>query len=134
MTIVVDDLALLLTSNSIVAAPVSLVKGRLPEGPDSLVAITEYGGLPPVVTHDGGVRRYPRCQVIVRDPSPRVARQIAQDIYSLFLATRGWTDTALVVNGTQYEVIVPLQEPFPLSFDTIGRTSIACNYEARFSG
>lgn len=129
--IVVDDIAAFLAANGVIATGVVMTKGRLPEQPDSLVAVTEYGGLAPQVSHDGGVRRFPRVQVLVRDRDPRVARSTAQAIYDLMLATRAMNQANLLMGATQYEVVLPLAEPFPLSADTQGRTTVACNYECR---
>jgi hypothetical protein len=109
-----------------------LFVGRLPEQPDRLVSLTEYGGKPPEGSHSGDTRRFPRFQVIVRDGDPEAARELIEDVWRLLHATRGLTRAALTVNGTEYEVIVPLSEPFPLMHDSGGRTLMACNFEARW--
>jgi hypothetical protein len=106
--------------------------GRLPEQPDRLVSLTEYGGAPPEEGHSGDTRRFPRFQVIVRDPDPEAARTLMEGVWGLLHATRALGRAALTVNGTEYEAILPLSESFPLPADSGGRALMACNFEARW--
>lgn len=125
-----DDIATLLDAAALVPVD-ELVVGRLPDDTDTAVQVRDYGGLPPDQTHTGYAYRFPRIQVVVRDPDPEVARSRAQAIWALFDGTKRWTVPQLTVNGTEYQVIVPLSELFPIGHDIDRRTNIACNYEVR---
>lgn len=124
------DLGEILTDANLVTDP-DLYLGRMPEDVDSGVQVRDYGGRPVTTTHTGFSYRYPRVQIVVRDPDPVVARQLAEDIYALLLSTQGWDDDDLTINGTTYQVIVPLAELVLLSHDEHERTNISCNYEVR---
>jgi hypothetical protein len=109
-----------------------LFVGRVPEAPDRLVVLTEYSGRPPEDGHAGDTRRFPRVQCIVRDRDPIAARTLIEQVWRLLHGTRALDRAALTVNGTEYEVIVPLSEAFPLPADSGGRSLMACNFEARW--
>jgi hypothetical protein len=123
----VDDMARVLVDAGVGAVGTDIFLFRLPEDPDSCVAIYEAGGRPRQVTHDGSVRRFPQFQVAARDPDPVAARQKAEAVWRAY---NGFLQA--VVNGTVYEVIVPLGEPFSLTHDTSRRYIFAANYEARW--
>jgi hypothetical protein len=125
-----DDVATLLDAAAIVPVD-ELVVGRLGDDVDTAVQVRDYGGRPPDQTHTGYAYRFPRVQVIVRDPDPEVARSRAQAIWALLDGTKRWTIAQLTVNGTEYQVVVPLNEPHPIAHDIARRTTIACDYEVR---
>lgn len=125
------DLTTLIEAAAIATAGVDLFAMRLPETPAAATVVRSYGGRPREQTHTGSVRRFPRVQVVSRDVNPATAFDTAERIYQLFQSTRGWTDAELLVDGTQYEVIVPLGDLFPLTHDTSGRFLYAANYELR---
>jgi hypothetical protein len=119
-----DDIASLISGAGLGTEAIDIFKGRLPENPDHLIALTDYAGRTGRWTHDGDVSRYPRVQVITRDKDPKLVRQWASDIRDLL---DGMTN--LDVGSSHYLRIDALSDPFPLSYDASARTVIACNYE-----
>lgn len=125
------DLADMLDAAAIVP-PEVIQLGRLADDDADAVQIRDYGGRPREATHTGATYRFPRVQVVVRHPDPETARTRANAVWRLFDASKRWTVAQATWNGTEYQVIVPLGELFPIAHDLHGRTQIACNYEVRF--
>lgn len=124
------DLANMIEDAAIAPAD-EIVTGRLSDATDVAVQIRDYGGRPPSSVHDGRSYRYPRVQVLVRHTDPVVARERAEAIYDLFLASQSWNTTEATHDGLEYQVIVPLGDLTPISHDIARRTNIAANYEVR---
>jgi hypothetical protein len=127
------DLTELIEAATIATQGVDLFSGHMLDDTSDGVLVRAYGGRPLEQTHDGDTRRFARVQVVVRDTDPEAAYTRAEAIFQLFKGTRSWDDAALLLNGTQYDVIVPLGELFPLTHDTSARAQYAANYEVRFS-
>ena len=125
---VIDDLAVMLSS----AIP-SLVEGttlqktRLHEEPHDQVAIVQYGGIGPYLTHSGTERRWPRFQIISRAEDPEAAWLMAEQVRTVLRAVPQQQIGPIV-----YEVIRPLGEAHALARDTQGRLPVAQNYEVRW--
>lgn len=126
------DLVQLIETASLGTAATDLFADRLPEQPDVACAIAVYGGRPREATHDGNLRRFPRVQVVCRHPDPLVAFSRADAIWRLFDSTKSMSNAALLINGTQYEVIVPLGDLVRLTHDSHARAIFSCNYEVRY--
>ena len=103
--------------------------GRAPEVPHNLVALIPYGGRAAERTHSGTDRRYPRMQVLTRNQQADLALAKAEAVRDAFRAL-----AQQEINGTVYEVVIPLNEPMALAHDTLGRYPYVVNYEVRFHG
>jgi hypothetical protein len=78
------DIVTYLTSKGVIEGDgIDTFRDFIPETPDYLVAVTEYGGSPPV-PFETLVHR--SVQVSVRDKSADVARSKALEIYKVFLS------------------------------------------------
>lgn len=103
----------------------NLFKGRLPDTPDTCVAVFEYQGRRPEhLLGNDNAWRYPRFQVLVRAPSYATARSLAESCY---LAC---TFTDVTISSVRYMRCEPLADPFALPRDANERAIIACNFEA----
>jgi hypothetical protein len=122
-----EDIADLLVTAGLGTLGTTLVMGRLPEQPDVCAAIADTAGRPAAWVHNGGERRYPHVQVIVRDRDPQAARTRARDIRDLLVAIRGGAIAS--VNGRTYKAIYAMSEPFAMTGDSSGRSLVGCNYE-----
>lgn len=116
-----------LTSRGIGAFGTNLFWGRLPDTPDSAVAVFEYLGEPSVRSKDGDEWERPRFQVIARAKSYVAAMQKAEDAYA---ALNGFSGN---LEGAHYDSITARQRPFadPSGVDDADRFRVFCNYSAR---
>lgn len=109
----------------------NLFLGRMPDTPDTCVALYEYGGdvplnvmgsdaLPPV--------EQPRLQVLVRAAGYSSARTLALEC---------WTEIEGILNeslsGTLYHRVAANQSPFPLERDSQDRVIWAQNFRVQKS-
>lgn len=121
-----EDVALILQNAGVGTIGNDIRMGRLPQEPARVVVVAPTGGRPAEYTHDGGTRRWPRVQVIVRDVDAQAAEGRAQGIRALLEALQAVDH---VVNGRTYQAIVPLSEVFMMTGDGPGRSLFACNFE-----
>jgi hypothetical protein len=106
----------------------NLFLGRMPDTPDTCVAIYEYGGEVPVATMNAGavpLVEQPRVQVVTRASGYATARTLATTI---------WASMEVLVNydsltsGLRYHRVGALQSPFALERDTADRILVAQNF------
>jgi hypothetical protein len=107
----------------------NLFSSRMPDKPDSLVAVYEYPGRSPeyrLGSSQPFVRR-PRIQIQSRARSYRAARQKAEDTYNALarVAYKSFADRA-------YMVIIPLDDPGFLTRDQSTRSILVFNCEVEF--
>jgi hypothetical protein len=106
----------------------TVIAGRMPPMPDRVIGVLETGGLPSVHAMADGpgqaLLEYPRVQVVSRATTYQTAAQMAANVHHLLDGFRART-----INGTAYEWIEAVQQPFLLDEDVNGRTVIACNYQ-----
>lgn len=104
---------------------VDIFYSRLPDQPDSVVALFEYAGRGPDIDHDGGLLQieHPAFQVQVRDPDYDTGRLRIHNVYRAFV--RVGND---VIGGTEYHNVLPLQSPFFLRRDDSDRAVFVCNF------
>jgi hypothetical protein len=103
----------------------NLFKARMPDTPDTCVAVFEYSGRAPEHTLGANnVWRRPRFQILVRSASYSTARALIESCFT----TLTFTETTL--SGTRYMRCEPLQDPFALPRDANERAILACNFEA----
>lgn len=121
-----EDIAGYLAAEGLGTLGTDLFLGLLPDQPDSCVALYAYPGRPPAWEHDGPqpALRYPRLQVLTRDPSYVAAESLARDASAALCAL-----VNRPLGATTYGRVTPLQEPFPLERDASGRVLFTCNYE-----
>lgn len=100
----------------------------MPDTPDDVVSVYDYGGLPPVMTLGAGAAKWeePRIQVVARATTYSAART---KIGAVFTALHSLLNTSL--SGTLYLSIEAVQSPFTLDRDTNGRVRCACNFHIR---
>ncbi len=127
---VLTELASHIESNNLATIGLNLFMGRMPDAPDTAVALYEYGGLKPVNTSDSRTPVYesPRVQVKVRDKSYENGRRWIQQIY---LALHALTN--ICINETFYFAIFAIQQPFYLRRDANERVEFVCNFQVKRS-
>lgn len=107
----------------------NLFAGRLPDAPDSALAVIPYGGREPMRAFRGGagqaVAERPRFQVLTRSSSLSAALSAS---YGAMNALDGLGHSS--ISAVTYLWIEALESPFVLDRDENERVIIACNYEA----
>ena len=104
----------------------NLFLGRLPDSPDSAVALYEYAGEIPVSVMGGDalpILKRPRIQVLSRASTYSASRSQA---ITVWLVLEGILDQT--INGTLYQRVEALQSVFPLERDTHERSVFVQNY------
>lgn len=105
----------------------NLFVGRMPDTPDTCVAIYEYGGASPEEVMGGAsspALENPRIQVATRDAAYANAETLARSIWS---ALSGVLDEVIV--STRYNIVSAIQSPFPLERDTHDRVVFVQNFD-----
>ena len=104
------------------------IAGRMPAVPDRVIGVLETGGSPSVHAMASGPGlaqlEMPRVQVVSRAVTYQAAAQMAANVPHLL---DGFS--ARTINGTRYEWIEGVQQPFLLEEDANGRSVLACNYQ-----
>lgn len=103
----------------------NLFLGRMPDAPDTCVALYEYGGSAPDNTMGGGlpVLQNPSVQIAVR----AVLYASAESLISLCWATlESIIDMSL--SGTRYNRVTAIQSPFVLERDSQDRVIFVQNF------
>jgi hypothetical protein len=128
-TYVLDDLASSFlpsyTPSLSLAFGTNLFAGLMPNSPDECVALFEYPGGPPdyVFGPDSlPAISSPRIQVLVRDTKYALGRPLIENVVRALETIVNQT-----VNGTYYERVERLQEPYLLHRDAARRVFFACN-------
>ena len=100
----------------------------MPDFPDFAVAVFRYEGRPPDETFANPLQvRNPRVQVMVRHKKSNIALDRAEDIFRYLSQIKDE-----MVNGTKYQRIKPVGEPFELGPDTKSRQRAVANFETSF--
>lgn len=98
---------------------------------DTSVVLFETGGTSPLLklASTGGVVAVerPGVQVITRAQSYQEARNLAQDVWNLFVAVTNSTDPS----GAKYLDLRPEQSPIPLGADQLRRERLSMNFSVR---
>jgi hypothetical protein len=102
----------------------SLFLSRMPDAPDDVVCLYEYGGPAPEFGHDGQQWENPRLQAVARSKQYVNARSAAQNVYNLL---NGKSNP--VFGGVPYLKCLAMQSPFPLLPDQNDRHRIVVNFE-----
>lgn len=127
---VLPELTTYLATQGIGTAGTNLFYGILPDTPDALVTLFEYGGFPnePDLGTGGTTTRfeYPRIQMLCRGvkddyDGPRLK---AQQVVAALTAVVNTT-----LSGIYYISVIPLQAPFFLRRDENFRVEFACNFQ-----
>lgn len=116
-----------LTSEGVGTFGTNLFWGRLPDSPDTAVAVFEYMGEEAVHSKGGDEWERPRFQVISRAKSYIDAMTKAEAVYAAL------NDYSGTLNGVFYDRIQARQRPFadPSGVDDADRFRVFCNYSAR---
>ena len=107
----------------------NLFLGRLPDTPDTCVALYEYGGETPVSTMGGDAMppvEQPRIQVNVRAPGYSSSNTLALSVWTALEGILNETLTA-----TRYHRVAAIQSPFPLERDSADRVIFAQNFRVQ---
>jgi hypothetical protein len=104
------------------------LSSNAPEPPAAFLRIVEYGGRPPMDTHDADTwaLAYQHCQVMAHAVSYAAADTLARTACETLARIRDWknmTGDLRVLN------VQPLQTPFDLGPDGAGRVRSAFNVE-----
>lgn len=105
----------------------NLFLGRMPDAPDTCVAIFETGGTFPSHTMGGAsspVFERGRVQVVTRAATYSTCRTLAGDVWATFEQI---ADEALT--GTRYLRVTAVQSPFPTERDSSDRVLIVQNFD-----
>jgi hypothetical protein len=105
----------------------NLFLGRLPDTPDTCVALIETGGLSGVEAMGGSslpAYTRPRAQVLVRAAAYSDASSLAEDIYKQVQKIDNES-----LSGVYYLRAEGLQSPFYLDRDGQERAVFTCNYQ-----
>jgi hypothetical protein len=125
-----DDLGTYLASQvGTLTLGTNLYLGRMPDEPDTCVAVYEYGGDAPVNVMGGDSMppvEQPRIQILTRASGYSSARTLALEC---------WTAVEAVLNeslsGTLYHRVSANQSPFPLERDSRDRVLFAQNFRVQ---
>jgi len=107
----------------------NLFLSRLPDTPDTCVALYEYGGETPVSTMGGDAMppiEQPRIQINVRSAGYATAHDLA---YTCWTALEGILNETLT--ATRYHRVAAIQSPFPLERDSADRVIFAQNFRVQ---
>jgi hypothetical protein len=125
--VILDEVAEFLADQNLAVPGTDLFRWSMPDQPDDCIALYEYGGDPPMRTHDAPSIAYeqPRVQIVVRGATASAGRQRIEGIYRTLA---GIKNTAL--SGTKYLSVEPIQQPFLLRRDQNDRPTFAFNCQA----
>lgn len=103
----------------------NLFLGRLPDEPDTAVALFETGGEAPVNTMGGGQYELeqPRLQVLTRGAAYSATHTLAMSVWLELEAIANST-----LSSTLYQRITAVQSPFPLERDSLDRIIFSQNF------
>ena len=106
----------------------NLFLGRLPDEPDTAVALFETGGEAPVNTMGGGLYEVeqPRLQVLTRGASYSATHALAMSVWLVLEATTNDT-----LSATLYHRITAVQSPFPIERDSKDRIVFSQNFRVQ---
>ncbi len=107
----------------------NLFLGRLPDTPDTCVALFETGGLTPAETMGGSTLpayTQPRTQILVRAADYATASALAEDCFKKMTLI---DNEAL--SGVKYLRAAGVQSPFYLERDGQERVVFVCNYQTQ---
>lgn len=128
MAYLLSELGQYLQDQSVATLGTNLFRGKLPDTPDSCLALFEYAGREPLRAFRGSpgqaVAERPRLQVVSRSKTYDAAMSGAQVVFGKL---DGLGDTTM--SGVNYLWIEALQSPFLMTRDENERVLIACNYE-----
>ncbi len=126
MATLVDLATYLDTQLASLSLGTNLFVGRLPDSPDTCVALYEYGGITPTSTFGTNTASLdnPRVQVTVRDAAYANAESLIRSIWTQLEAVANET-----LSGTFYQRVTAVQSPFPLERDTADRILFVQNFQ-----
>lgn len=118
-----DDIAGKLEEAGIGTIGTNIFKGELPDQPDNCIALFEYAGSPPELTHDGKEIERPGLQVRVRNKGYAAGRAKAE---SVILELQGLSNVTL--GTTIYLSIRVNHSPAGIGRDTNNRAGWTVNF------
>lgn len=125
---ILDDFADRLSTAGVATTGTNLFKGRMPAGPDELLALFNTGGPAPVHAMGPSLSRplaeQPHVQILCRSDRPDSALFL---IRKAALALDRFNGT---INGIAYRSIFAIQDPFYVYEDESGRPVFSVNFEA----
>jgi hypothetical protein len=126
MSLLEDVGTLIDSSSATLTLGTNLFLGRLPDSPDTCVAVYQYGGEAPFGVMGGDSMppvEQPRIQVVVRAAGYSTAETLSRTVW-------GYLETVLneTLSGTSYLRISAIQSPFPTERDIQERILFAQNF------
>jgi len=109
----------------------NLLLGRLPDDPDTCVALHETGGTFPIDTmsnNTGPVIEQPTVQTLIRASGYSTGRALAKDVFDQMNLV-----TNEDLSSTRYERIEAIQSPFPILRDSQDRAVFSINFACQKS-
>ena len=123
-----DDIATYLEAQGLGTAEVSLFKIKMPDEPDSCIAVSQYGGITSILAHDGAEIKQPGIQVRVRDKTAQLSlAKIEQAIACLHPKANEQ------IGGTFFIYLRVNQPPIPLGVDQHNRFEWSVNFSVKIS-
>lgn len=123
-----EEITSLLQAYGAAVSGVDFFFGAIPDTPNDVVGVYEYGGEPPLTAKGRAlpVNELARFQVLTRSAGYATGKARAETVHRILIGFSG----ALL--GVEYARIAALQSaPFFLDRDDKGRFRFACNYQAR---
>jgi hypothetical protein len=119
----IEDIATYLQTVGVGTIGSTLFKGQIPTLPDNCVAVFQYAGSSPIVTHDKKVLDSLGLQIRVRNTEYSVGMTKAQEIIDLL------SPKSNITIGTGFYLsVVANQNPVPLGLDEKGRHEFSVNF------
>jgi hypothetical protein len=125
----ISDITARLAAQGVGTVGTDIFAGRMPDSPDTCVAVSEYGGSAPDYVHNGTTPQFEslRFQVKSRAKGYATAEAKAQAVFTALKPLIATT----VLSGTTYKQITPIQSPFPAEYDGQNRTIFVQNFEVK---
>jgi len=102
-------------------------KAQIPTGAGPYTTIIEYGGTTSRRTQNNKSTQRPSAQIVVRASTYPVARARAALVYKALGGDEGLHE--IVLSGTRYLSIIPIQQLFDMSLDELSRARVAYNID-----
>ena len=119
----IEDIATYLQTAGIGTIGTNLFKGQIPTEPDNCVAVFEYAGSPPAVTHDKKTLDSPGLQIRVRNADYAAGMTAIQGIIDVLSPLSN-----VSIGSGYYLSILANQSPVPLGLDEKDRHEFSMNF------
>lgn len=125
MSMLTEAAARLIAQAACTAIGTDLFILEIPQSPDLMTALFQYGGDPPELHHDGAGDDRPSLQVRTRAAPGDITNGEAR-AKAAYIALHGFSNTS--VSGTQWKLVRALGSPVFLGNDEQGRPEWSQNF------